>query len=149
MQPEFTFERSLFSILPFAQRVKKPWGYEILFTPPDKGYAGKLLHVNAGRRLSLQIHDQKQETILLLAGRAQLQCDDERGELVTIEMTPNVGYSIVPGQRHRLIAIDDSDFAEASTPEMGTTFRLEDDAGRTHETDEVRRAENRGWHGAA
>lgn len=134
-----------FSLVPFAQRVEKPWGYELLFTPADRPYTGKLLVVRAGRRLSLQYHDEKQETIMLLRGRAQLQADGAGGALETIDMAPGMGYSIVPGQRHRLVAIEDSDFVEASTPELGTTFRVEDDHGRGDETAAVRAEPNRGW----
>ncbi len=132
---------------PFSQRVEKPWGYELLFTPPHLAYAGKLLHVHRGRRLSLQYHDEKSETIMLLKGRAQLQADGVDGKLETIDMQIGKGYSNVPGQRHRLVAIEDSDFVEASTPERGTTFRIEDDAGRGHETQEMRTRDNRGWGG--
>lgn len=134
-----------YSCDPFCQRIEKPWGYELLFTPPGKPYAGKLIHVDAGRRLSLQFHDAKLETLLLLRGRAELQIDDADGVLRTIAMQPGAGYSVVPGQRHRLIAIEDCELVEASTAETGTTFRLEDDAGRVDETDALRAAPNRGW----
>lgn len=137
-------EHDRFTCEPYAQRVEKPWGFELLFTPPDKPYSGKLLHVNAGHRLSLQFHDGKWETMLLLRGRAALEVDTE-GALRTIAMQPGVGYSVVPGQRHRLIALDDCEFVESSTPETGTTFRLEDDAGRGNETDALRAKPNRGW----
>ena len=130
---------------PYAVRAEKPWGFELLFTPPEKPYVGKLLHVAAGTRLSLQLHDEKFETILLLSGRAQLQVDDEAGELITIDMLPHAGYHNVPGQRHRLVALEDSEFVESSTPETGTTYRLEDDAGRGDETEQMRRSDNRGW----
>ena len=55
------------------------------------------------------------------------------------------GYSNVPGQRHRLVAVEDSEFVEASTPETGTTYRLEDDHGRGHETEIIRGQPDRGW----
>lgn len=140
-----SFDRSAFNNTPFLQRVEKPWGYELLFSPPDRPYAGKLLHLNAGRRISLQYHDTKHETIVLLHGRARLQADDAAGDLAMIEMEPNKGYSNIPGQRHRLIAVDDCDFVEASTPEQGTTYRLEDDSGRGHETEAARGSHGRGW----
>ncbi|MHB8575393.1 MAG: cupin domain-containing protein, partial [Dehalococcoidia bacterium] len=130
--------KARFETRPFSLRIEKPWGYEILFTPPALDYAGKLLHINAGRRLSLQYHDQKSETITLLRGRALLQADGATGDLKTIEMQLGEGYSIVPGQRHRLIAVGDCDLVEASTPERGTTYRIEDDAGRGDETEAVR-----------
>jgi len=138
------FDPSVFTNEPFITRVEKPWGYELIFTPPNKPYTGKLLHLDAGKRLSLQYHDQKEETIMLLRGRGILLADNQRGELEEIEMEPGKGYSNVPGQRHRLIAIDDCDFVEASLPETGNTYRIEDDSGRGTETEAMRTAERRG-----
>ena len=45
-------------------RVEKPWGYELHWAKTDR-YVGKLIHVNAGHALSLQYHNQKDETIFL------------------------------------------------------------------------------------
>jgi mannose-6-phosphate isomerase len=135
------FDASAFTNEPFGIRVEKPWGYEIVFTPPDAAYTGKVLHVNAGKRLSLQFHDEKRETIMLLDGEGILLCDNSRGELEEIVMEPGKGYSNIPGQRHRLIAITDCNFVEASTPETGATYRLEDDANRGTETEADRTAE--------
>ena len=55
-------------------RVDKPWGYEIRWAINDK-YLGKTLHINAGERLSLQYHEQKDETIYVLDGTAIIQLD--------------------------------------------------------------------------
>ena len=49
-------------------KVEKPWGYELHWAKTDR-YVGKLIHVNAGHALSLQYHNQKDETIFLWAGR--------------------------------------------------------------------------------
>jgi quercetin dioxygenase-like cupin family protein len=141
MKQHTDFEPSGFTNQPFLLRVEKPWGYELIFTPPQKPYTGKILHVRAGKRLSLQWHDEKQETIMLLRGRAILLADDANRTLAEIEMEPGKGYSNVPGQRHRLIAIEDSDFVEASLPETGNTYRLEDDSGRGTETEAARASE--------
>jgi mannose-6-phosphate isomerase len=141
MREHTDFDPTGFTNAPFLRRVEKPWGYELIFTPPGKPYTGKLLHVDAGKRLSLQYHDEKLETIMLLRGRGILLADNERGELEEIEMEPLKGYSNVPGQRHRLIAIEDCDFVEASLPETGTTYRLEDDSGRGTETEAMRAQE--------
>jgi quercetin dioxygenase-like cupin family protein len=143
MKQHTDFDASAFTNEPFLVRVEKPWGYELIFTPPEKPYTGKILHVRAGKRLSLQWHDEKQETIMLLRGRATLLADDANHMLAEIEMEPGKGYSNVPGQRHRLIAIEDSDFVEASLPETGNTYRVEDDSGRGTET-EAERASERG-----
>jgi mannose-6-phosphate isomerase-like protein (cupin superfamily) len=132
-----------FSLDPHSRRIDKPWGYEILLTPPDVPYAFKVIHVHAGKRLSLQIHDVKVETQTLVAGRGILVLEGADGDLHEVEMQPGVGYHVAVGQRHRLCAAADQDATvlEASTPEAGTTLRLEDDYARPHETEELRHAE--------
>jgi len=141
-----TFDSSGFSLAPGARRVEKPWGYEILLSPPDAPYASKLIHVKAGKRLSLQVHDEKVETQTLIAGKGILVLEDSDGQLHHVPMEPNVGYHIAVGQRHRTCAAPDQDATifEASTPEVGTTYRLEDDYARPHETRELRAAERQG-----
>jgi len=56
----------------YARRIEKPWGYELHFSPDNKPYMGKLIHINAGARLSLQKHDQKTETWFLINGKASV-----------------------------------------------------------------------------
>lgn len=51
--------------MPYIKRVEKPWGYELIFTPEDLPYAGKIMHLNARTRQSLQYHDKKIETYFL------------------------------------------------------------------------------------
>ncbi len=132
-----------FDTLPYVRRVEKPWGFEVHFTPDDKPYMGKLIHVNAGARLSLQKHDQKLETWFLIAGRGAVIWErEENGELVEEELVHGKGYSCEVGQRHRLKGITDCDFIEVSTPEVGTTFRLEDDYSRSDETPQERDKRN-------
>jgi mannose-6-phosphate isomerase-like protein (cupin superfamily) len=135
------FDKSKFINNPFVLKVEKPWGYELILTPSDLPYTGKILHINAGQRLSLQIHDAKQETGLLWSGKANLIIENINGEMETIEMQAGQGYTIKIGQRHRYQAITDCDIFEASTPEIGTTYRLEDDYQRPDETPELRQAE--------
>ncbi|MBV9323055.1 MAG: cupin [Chloroflexi bacterium] len=132
-----------FSLEPHARRVDKPWGYEILLSPAEAAYTFKLIHVHAGRRLSLQLHDVKVETQTLVAGHGILVLEGADGQLHDIDMQPGVGYHVAVGQRHRLCAAAHSDATifEASTPEAGTTLRLEDDYARPHETEALRQAE--------
>lgn len=139
MQPPEAGDRRL---QPHQVRVEKPWGWEIVWAETPQ-YCGKLLHIRAGSRLSLQYHDQKLETQCLLHGRALLVVEDAAGALREVEMEPGKGYTIQPFQRHRLVGIDDADIIEVSTPERGTTFRLEDDYTRPDETEELRRRPNR------
>jgi len=141
-------DTSAFDLEGRARRVEKPWGYEIHWTPEDRPYVGKLLHIDAGKRLSLQQHDAKLETWFLASGRAKVMWDDGSGTLVETELQPGLGYSCAIGQRHRLIGITDCDVLEVSTPELGTTYRLEDDYARPDETEAVRNAPGRGWTGS-
>jgi mannose-6-phosphate isomerase-like protein (cupin superfamily) len=137
------FDPSGFSLEGHGQRVDKPWGYEVLLSPAGAPYTAKLIHVRAGRRLSLQLHDVKVETQTLVSGRGVLVLEGADGQLHEVAMQPGVGYHVAVGQRHRLCAAPDEDAVifEASTPEVGTTLRLEDDFARPHETEELRRAE--------
>ncbi len=113
---------------PFQMKVEKPWGYELILTPPESKVVGKILHVNAGCRLSLQYHDQKEETIALLSGEGVLLLENKK-----ISMETRKGYLIKPFQKHRLIAKTECEFMEASTEEKGKTVRLEDDYSRPDE----------------
>lgn len=135
------FDKSTFTNIPYVKRVEKPWGYELHWVPEDKPYMGKVLHINAGCRLSMQIHDQKQETYWLVNGRAKIIWENNKGELTETEFEKGKGYSTNVGQKHRLYSITDCDIIESSTPEIGTTWRLEDDYSRPHETPDQRKKE--------
>jgi mannose-6-phosphate isomerase-like protein (cupin superfamily) len=140
------FDLDTFSLEPLARRIEKPWGYEVLLSPADAPYTAKLIHVRAGKRLSLQLHDTKVETQTLVAGQGLLVLEGPDGQLHDVQMQPGVGYHVAVGQRHRLCAAPDQDATvfEASTPEIGATLRLEDDYARPHETEELRQAERAG-----
>ena len=49
-----------------VRRVDKPWGHELIWTDTDR-YAGKILVIETGRRLSLQYHERKLESIYVLS----------------------------------------------------------------------------------
>src|SRR6266581_4116068 len=136
------FDPSGFSLEPRGQRVEKPWGYEVLLSPPDAPYTSKLIHVRAGQRLSLQVHDAKTETQTLVGGRGIIVLEGPDGDLMHLPMQTGVGYHVAVGQRHRLCAAQDEHAVvfEASTPEIGTTYRLQDDYARPDETEAARKA---------
>jgi len=138
------FDRAGFGNAPYASRVEKPWGWELHWTPADLPYMGKLLHIRAGARLSLQLHDAKRETWLLHSGRAKVVWENGAGELAETELEPGRGYTCALGQRHRLVGVTDCEVIEVSTPELGTTWRLEDDYARPHETPDQRALERGG-----
>lgn len=141
MQQIPAFDSKHFYTEPYVRRIEKPWGYELHWVPEDAPYMGKLLHITAGAQLSLQVHDQKQESWFLIGGDAAVVWENEHGELVETVLQKEVGYSTRVGQKHRLKGITDCDIIEVSTPERGTTWRLEDDYARPHETPAQRAAE--------
>jgi len=108
--------------------VDKPWGYEIIWAHTDR-YVGKILHINKGESLSYQYHVVKDETIRLLSGTLDLdlESDGERGQL---RLAAGESLHIVPGMKHRMIAVEDCDVLEVSTPELDDVVRLEDRYGR-------------------
>lgn len=134
-----------FTITGTQQRVIKPWGEEIIYTPSNAEVTGKLLKVKAGTKLSFQYHDQKQETMMLYSGKALLWIEDEKGEVQKVPMEPMLGYFIQPYQKHRVEALEDAVVLESSTPERGNTVRLDDDYARPEETEEMRQTADRGW----
>lgn len=110
-------------------RVNKPWGHELWFAQTDR-YAGKLLHVDAGQRLSIQYHEEKDETSYLLSGRLLLGQGPDASSLTATELAPGAVWHNEPGQVHTIKALEDSVVVEVSTPELDDVVRLTDDYGR-------------------
>lgn len=135
------FKKQPFNTTAYVKKVEKPWGYELHWVPDTKPYIGKLLHINAGKRLSLQVHDEKQESWFIIKGEGKVIWENNDGELIETVLEPGKGYTTEVGQRHRLMGITDCDIIEVSTPEKGTTYRLEDDFARPDETPEQRKKE--------
>jgi mannose-6-phosphate isomerase len=116
-------------MLTSVRKVDKPWGYELIFAHTER-YAGKILHVNAGEALSLQYHEQKDETLYLLSGEYELVVEED-GEMVTRTMRPGDAYRVQTGCRHRMTAgATGCDIVEVSTPELDDVVRIEDRYGR-------------------
>ena len=117
-----------------AARVDKPWGYELRWAITDR-YLGKLIHVNAGHKLSLQYHVQKDESIFIQSGVLDLVLEDEHGTVNTHRMTAGMSARVRPGRRHRFVAVEDADLFEVSSPEIDDVVRLEDSYGREGTSD--------------
>jgi mannose-6-phosphate isomerase-like protein (cupin superfamily) len=111
------------------RRVEKPWGYEIWYAHTDR-YAGKILHVDRGHRLSLQYHERKDETSYLLSGRLLLVTGEREDELTEQVIEPGTSWHNAPGDIHTIEALEDSDVLEVSTPDLDDVVRLKDSYGR-------------------
>jgi mannose-6-phosphate isomerase-like protein (cupin superfamily) len=111
------------------QRVEKPWGYELWWAETPH-YAGKILHVDAGHSLSLQMHRRKDESSYLLSGRLRLTRGPSAEELTSEEIGPGFTWRVEPGTVHTIEALEDSDVLEVSTPHLDDVVRLQDRYGR-------------------
>ena len=120
-----------------APHQDKPWGREVIFAGVDGKYVGKIIHVNAGHSLSLQYHERKDETISVLTGAALIEYGPAAGALASQHFGPGDTIHLPPRVLHRITAITDLTFAEASTGLPGwreDVVRLEDKYGRAGTT---------------
>jgi mannose-6-phosphate isomerase len=111
------------------RRVDKPWGHELIWAHTDR-YVGKVLVIETGKRLSLQRHVVKDESILVIRGRLRLWLEDDEGTVRTEELGPGAARHVATGRIHRYEAIERCELMEVSTPELDDVVRIEDDFGR-------------------
>ena len=112
------------------QRTEKPWGWELLWAHAEQ-YVGKLLFVKAGHALSLQFHNEKDESWLVQEGRAELQIAPPGEAVEWAEVVgPGAAFRLRPGTVHRVRALEDTLILEVSTPHLDDVVRLEDAYGR-------------------
>lgn len=113
-----------------VRHVPKPWGHETIWAHTDR-YVGKILHVKAGEKLSIQYHERKDETVYLLSGEmkywVQLPGDTE---LRDQRLVAGESFRITPFTIHAIEAVTDIDVLEASTPELDDVVRMQDRYGR-------------------
>lgn len=112
-----------------TRRVDKPWGHELIWAHTPQ-YVGKILVIEAGKRLSLQKHLVKDESILVAAGRLRLYLEDDDGVVQAQELGPGESRHVATGRIHRYEAIERCELIEVSTPELDDVVRLQDDFGR-------------------
>lgn len=112
-----------------ARTVQKPWGHELIWAETPR-YVGKILHIKQGEQLSLQYHQVKDETIMVLSGRLRFEHFEDGQEPTAVELAPHEPFHVHPGLRHRMIAVTDVDVVEVSTPELDDVVRLQDRYGR-------------------
>lgn len=119
-----------------AKIVSKPWGHEVIFAV-TRDYVGKVLVIKAGHQLSLQFHKVKEETIYLQKGEMRLVLENEQGVMDELRLQPGMSAHIRPHRKHRMIAVQDCEVFEVSTPHLDDVVRLEDSYGRLGDTGSV------------
>lgn len=115
------------------REIPKPWGSELWFAHTDR-YAGKILRVRAGHRLSVQYHAAKDETSFVLSGRVVVSQGESVERMAARELGPGESWRNTPRLVHTLEAIEDCEIIEVSTPQLDNVVRLEDRYGRVPDT---------------
>jgi mannose-6-phosphate isomerase-like protein (cupin superfamily) len=114
------------------REVIKPWGKEVIWAEtPD--YVGKLLYINQGHKLSLQYHEKKEETILVISGTLEVTVSSHRRlGINTFKLSEGDTFHVTPHTIHRFAATCGTNvvMAEVSTNYLDDVVRLEDDYDR-------------------
>ena len=108
---------------------KRPWGgYVVLID--DENYKVKKLIINPKKRFSLQFHNKRTETWIIVSGKVEITIEDKKN-VYSYGQT----ISVPVGTKHRIENIGDA-IAEIIEVQTGTYFgedditRIEDDFGR-------------------
>lgn len=105
---------------------RRPWGQMKVIGSPSLNFTLKHLKVELGKRTSLQVHDHKDEVLIILSGSGLVQTAALGSELVEREEKV---IHVPPGTIHRVVG--PLEYLEVSTYDDDTdTTRLEDDFGR-------------------
>ena len=96
--------------------VTKPWGRETILSQNPE-YTFKKIEIKAGCETSLQYHRKKSETIIFVSGHARVVFEDEEGKLSCKDMPPGSIFETRPPAIHRVVAVTDISYYEASTPD--------------------------------
>lgn len=146
-------------------QVTKPWGWEKWIQAGSDVYPFvlKQLLLKKGQKTSLQVHQFKSESILILEGNGQLltfngffdcqkhladeytttELDFFMNNLTTYEITKGDVFDTPPGTIHRMIAITDLLYIEASTTQLDDVIRLSDEQNRANGRIEIEHKGNK------
>jgi hypothetical protein len=83
-----------------------------------------------GQTVGTRADQKKDETIMVLSGRIELEHFGESEPTQRLVLGPLEPFRIRPGMRHRVTALEDTDIVEVSTTETDDVVRLDDRYGR-------------------
>lgn len=119
------------------KKVVKPWGHELWINGQHPGYALKQIYIKSPHKTSLQYHNFKSETNMLVSGTANLHYYEgtdilnvDFNQIKTYEMNKPTVVSVTPHIIHRIEAITDLLLYEVSTPHLDDVIRIADDKNR-------------------
>jgi hydroxymethylpyrimidine pyrophosphatase-like HAD family hydrolase len=109
---------------------EKPWGYEELVECNDK-YIVKKLFMKKGHCCSIQYHELKTETIIVLNGKLNIYTGTDKDNLSIKVYSAGETITITPYTIHRMEAVEDSLYIECSTNELWDVVRISDKYNRS------------------
>ena len=137
-----------FKLIKNPKKVNKPWGHEIWISWFKSHHVLKRIYMTQGNKCSLQFHEQKSETNLIVTGKANVLKDiklakgtSEEDALrsfneikdidrLIVQMAPGDYWDNEPYEIHRVFSIDSYTAYEASTYQLDDVIRLKDDSNR-------------------
>jgi len=119
-----------------AQIVEKGWGAEHILGPSE-GYLFKKLFMKKGCRCSLQLHNYKEETVLVISGTLKVTIRVNEPDYYDSEfiLGPGDYIHISPKTIHRMEAIENCYYVESSTNFPDDVLRIETDYPEPEELD--------------
>jgi len=127
---DLTSKNVTISDLTIFTKIEKPWGSEELIECNDK-YVVKKLFMKRGHACSIQYHELKTETIIILSGKLNIYIGDKLENLSVKQYEYGDTITIKPYTIHRMEALEDSLYIEASTNELWDVIRLQDNYNRS------------------
>lgn len=120
-------------------KVTKPWGYELWINSLNNDFAFKKIYIKKGFQTSLQYHNYKRETNLVLEGEACLFYKKNKTVKNMNVKTKDIGFkkikkgtiiNVFPKILHRIKALSNITLYEVSSPHLKDVVRVQDDTAR-------------------
>ena len=120
-------------------KVTKPWGYELWINSLNTDFAFKKIYIKKGFQTSLQFHNYKRETNLILEGEARFfYKKNDKVKNMDVK-TKDIGFkklkkgtiiNVYPKILHRIKALKNLTLYEVSSPHLKDVVRVQDDSSR-------------------
>jgi len=110
-------------------KIDKPWGYEEIIEH-NSSYVVKKLFMKKNHSCSIQYHELKTETIVILKGSLHIYIGSSIDNLEKKIYNEGDSVTIYPYTIHRMEGIEDCLYLETSTNELWDVIRLQDNYGR-------------------
>ena len=120
-------------------KVIKPWGYELWINSLNTDFAFKKIYIKKGFQTSLQFHNYKRETNLVLEGEARFFYKKNKQVKNMNVTTKDIGskkikkgtiINVYPKILHRIKALKNLTLYEVSSPHLKDVVRVQDDSSR-------------------